>query len=267
MDHQEKRGTALITGASSGIGATYAALLARRGHDLLLVARDAGRLRALADRLRAEAGVMVDVLVADLTEAEGLAAVEHRVQSDSAIRMLVNNAGLGPTGPALASDLRQLDRMLALNVAALHRLALAAAQAFIGRGGGTLVNIASVVALNPGVFPPTYVASKAFVLALTESLAGETAGRGLRLQAVMPGLTRTEIFERAGHDANRLDPEMVMEAEEMVSAALVGLDQGELVTIPSLPDAGLWAALVAARQAMAPDLSRRHPAARYRLPA
>lgn len=264
MSLREIRGTALVTGASSGIGATYAAQLARRGLHLLLVARDAVRLEALASRLRTEAGVAAEVLPTDLTQADGVAAVERRLLQDPAITMLVNNAGLGPTGPALASDPAQLDRMLALNVVAAHRLALAAARAFVGRGGGTIVNIASAVALAPGLFPPSYVASKAFVLALTESLAAETAGRGLRLQAVLPGLTRTEIFERAGHDIGSLDAEMVMDVEEMVVAALAGLDQRELVTIPSLPEAARWEALLAARAALGPDLSHRHAAPRYR---
>ncbi len=264
MSLRQISGAALVTGASSGIGASYAVHLASRGHDLLLVARNTARLETLARRLRSEAGVMVEVLSADLTDGGDLGAVEQRLLQDSAISILVNNAGLGPTGPALASDTAQLDRMLALNVVAAHRLALAAARAFVSRGGGTIVNIASVVALAPALFPPSYVASKAFVLALTESLAAETAGRGLRMQAVLPGLTRTEIFERAGQDVSGLDPGMVMDAEEMVGAALAGLDQGELVTIPSLPDPTRWDALVVARQALAPDLSRRNAAARYR---
>ena len=263
MNLREIKGTAVVTGASSGMGATYAAQLARRGHDLLLVARDAARPEALATRLHAGTGVAMQVLPADLTKPDDLAAVERRLEPDRAVAMLVNNAGLGPTGPALASDPAQLDRMVALNVVAAHRLAVAAARTFVGRGGGTVVNIASVVALAPALFSPSYVASKAFVLALTESLAAETAGRGLWLQAVLPGLTRTEIFERAGHDIGRLDPDMVMDAEEMVRAALVGLDQGELVTIPSLPDVARWEALMAARKALAPDLSHRHAAARY----
>jgi short-subunit dehydrogenase len=264
MSLQVIKGTALVTGASSGIGATYAAQLARRGHDLLLVARNTARLEALGRRLRAEASVAVDVLSADLTQADDLAAVEQRLRHDASIAMLVNNAGLGPSGSALASDTARLDRMLALNVVAVHRLALAAARAFVSRGGGTIVNIASVVALAPSLFPPSYVASKAFVLALPESLAAETAGQGLSLQAVLPGVTRTEIFERAGHDIGKINPEMVMEAGEMVAAALAGLDQGELVTIPSLPEAARWEALVAARNALGPDLSHRHAAARYR---
>ena len=262
MSLREMQRTALVTGASSGIGATYAAQLARRGHGLVLVARDAARLDALAHRLHAEAGVAAEALPADLTQPEGVAAVERRLRQDPSIAMLVNNAGLGPTGPALASDPAQLDRMLALNVVAAHRLALAAARAFLGRGGGTIVNIASVVALAPGLFPPSYVASKAFVLALTESLAAETAGRGLRLQAVLPGLTRTEIFERAGHDIGRLDPEMVMEAEEM-SRGLSGLDQGELVT-SLLPEGGALGGPGGGAQCARPDLSRRHAASRYR---
>ena len=260
-------GTALITGASSGIGAVYADRLARRGHDLILVARNAGRLAALSARLRAEIGISVEALPADLTVTEDLRTVENRLHEDGAITTLINCAGLGPGATTLASEPAQLDRMIALNVTALNRLSLAAATAFLARDGGAVVNIASVVALIPERFNGTYAATKAFVLALTQSLAAETVGRGLRWQAVMPGLTRSEIFERAGFDTTQLDPEMMMEAGEMVDAALAGLDAGELVTIPSLPDPARWNALTAARLALAPDLSHRSAAPRFHIAA
>ena len=246
--------TALVTGASSGIGATYAARLAARGHRLVLVARDARRLDAAAMRLgNAEA------LPADLSTQAGLAAVEARL-ADPAIGLVVNAAGLGPSGTVAASDPAQLDAMVQLNVLALHRMNLAAARAFAGRGGA-IVNIASVVALMPEAFNASYAASKAFVLALTQGLAAEYPR--IRFQAVLPGLTRTEIFERAGVDIARLDPAMVMEVGTLVDAALAGFELGELVTIPSLPDAAGWSALEAARAALAPGLSRREAAPRY----
>ncbi|MFZ1429886.1 MAG: SDR family oxidoreductase [Geminicoccaceae bacterium] len=263
MSRQETKGVALITGASAGIGATYADRLARRGFDLLLVARDRQRLEELAARLRAEAGVAVEFLAADLTVRDDLLAVERRLREDSAITFLVNNAGIGPNGPLLGADVDYLDRMIQLNVTALNRLAIAAASTFVPRGHGTIVNLASVVALVPEMFNGTYGGTKAFVLALTQALQREVGDSGVRLQAVLPGLTRTEIFERAGMDIGKLDPAMVMDVGDMVDAALAGLDQGEFITIPSLPDPAAWHAAVAARMTLAPDLSKSRPAPRY----
>ncbi|WP_372002504.1 SDR family NAD(P)-dependent oxidoreductase [Tistrella mobilis] len=256
-------GTALVTGASSGIGAVYARRLARRGHDLILVARDRLRLEAAAEQIAAEYGVAVEVLVADLAAAEGLDAVAARIEADPALSLLVNAAGLGPAGPALATPPQGYDAMLTLNVGALQRLTLTAAQVFAGRGRGTIINLASVVALIPERMNAPYVAGKAFVLELTRALAAELAGSGVRFQAVLPGLTRTEIFDRAGGSLDHFPTHMVMEAGDMVDAALAGLDAGELVTIPSLPDAADWAAYDAARARLAPNLSHDRPAARY----
>jgi len=257
-------GLALVTGASSGIGATYADRLARRGHDLLLVARNTARLDTLATRLREETGVAVEVLSADLTVRDDVLRLERRIRDDMALTLLVNNAGLGPQGPALGADLDYIDTLVALNVAAVNRLTLAAADAFAARGSGTIINIASVVAIIPPMFQAPYSASKAFVLALTQALNTEVAPRGVRLQAVCPGLTRTEIFERAGVSMEHFDPAMVMDVGDMVDAALAGLDQGELVTIPSLPDPADWDRLLAAQMALGPNLSRNTPAARFR---
>ncbi|MEE3625186.1 SDR family oxidoreductase [Nitrospirillum sp. BR 11752] len=261
------KGTALVTGASSGIGATYADRLARRGYDLILVARNQDRLEKAAARLRAETGVKVEVLVADLSVQADVEKVEHRLRGDAAITLLVNNAGLGPKGPSLGSDIAYHDSMIAVNVTAVNRLAIAATDAFAAKGAGTVVNVASVVALIPEMFSGTYAATKAFVLALTQSLQAETAKAGktgVRFQAVLPGLTRTEIFDRVGKSFDDLDQSMVMEVGEMVDAALAGLDQGELVTIPSLPDPADFDAVSKARYALGPNLSRNHAASRYK---
>lgn len=263
MTPSSTSGTALVTGASAGIGATYADRLARRGHDLVLVARDAGRLSALAETLKAQYGVAVDVLRADLSVAADLRLVEKRLREDAAITLLVNNAGIGPKGGLLADDIDYLDTMIALNVTAANRLAVAAAQAFSARGKGTIVNIASAVAIVPELFNGTYSGSKAFVLAFTQALAKELDGTGVRLQAVLPGLTRTEIFDRAGGSIDALDQSRVMDVSDLVDAALAGLDQGELVTIPSLPEKADWEKLQAARFALGPNISHNKPAARY----
>ncbi|RFZ88307.1 SDR family oxidoreductase [Shinella sp. WSJ-2] len=256
-------GTALVTGASAGIGATYADRLARRGHDLVLVARDGARLSALAETLKAKHGVAVDVLRADLSAPDDLRAVERRIREDRAITIVVNNAGIGPKGALLADDIDYLDTMIALNVTAANRLAVAAAQAFTARGEGTIINIASAVAIVPEVFNGAYSGTKAFVLAFTQSLAQELNGTGVRLQAVLPGLTRTEIFDRAGGSVESLDPNRVMDVADLVDAALAGLDQGELVTIPSLPDRQDWENLEATRLSLGPNISHNKPAARY----
>jgi short-subunit dehydrogenase len=254
-------GTALITGASAGIGATYADRLARRGHPLVLVARDAARLEALAERLRSETGVTVEVLPADLTVEADIAKVEARLGVGD-IALLVNNAGMALTGGILDNGPVELTRLIALNVTAPTRLASAAGKAF--GSGGAIVNIASVLALAPEMFDGVYSGTKAFLLNLSQSLSAVLAPRGVHVQAVLPGATRTEIWERSGTDIDSFPPEMVMSVDDLVDAALTGLDRGETVTIPPLADEGQWQALQAARLAMAPGLSRRDVAPRYR---
>ncbi|VVO37064.1 SDR family NAD(P)-dependent oxidoreductase [Pseudomonas fluorescens] len=264
MNPVQSQGTALITGASSGIGAIYAERLATRGYDLLLVARDEQRLEAAATRLRAEHGVQVEVLKADLTLRADLSRVEQRLRSDSNISLLLNNAGIAADGPLANADMDQMERMIQLNVVAVTRLASAAAQSFSAAGRGAIINVGSVVALIPERFNATYAATKAYVLSLTQSLNAELDGSGVQVQAVLPGVTRTEIWERSGIDAGAIPAEMVMEADEMVGAALAGFDQGELITIPSLPDAADWEAISAARHALGPNLSKSSAAARYK---
>ena len=264
MTSTQSQGTALVTGASSGIGAVYAQRLAARGFDLLLVARDLQRLEEAASKLRDEYGVQVEVLKADLTQKDDVLKLEQRLRSDSSISLLLNNAGVAADGLLANADMNQLEQLIQLNVTAVTRLASAAAASFAKAGRGTLINIASVVALFPERFNATYSASKAYVLSLTQSLNAELDGTGVKVQAVLPGVTRTEIWERSGIDATQIPAEMVMEAGEMVDAALSGLDQGELVTIPSLPDAGDWDKFVAARHVLAPNLSKSQAAARYK---
>lgn len=258
------KGTALITGASTGLGAVYADRLARRGYDLILVARDAARMTALADRLHAETGRTVDVLPADLTRADDVARVEARFASDDAIALLVNNAGMSLSGGLLDSAPAELERIIALNVTAPTRLARAAGNAFVARGAGGIINIASVLALAPEMFDGVYSGTKAYLLNLSHSLAAQVEGKGVRVQAVLPGATRTEIWARSGKDVDSFPPEWVMEADDLVDAALLGFDRGETVTIPPLADEGEWQAFEAARHAMDGKLSNRAVAARYR---
>jgi short-subunit dehydrogenase len=259
----EHKGTALITGASSGIGAVYADRLARRGYDLILVARNAERLAALASAITDRTGRAVETVRADLTDRADRARVETILRTDASITLLVNNAGVGGTAPLLDADIDAMEAMIELNVTAPMRLAYAVAPAFAARGAGTIVNIASIVAIAPELLNGVYGGSKAFVLALTQSLQHELAGKGLRVQAVLPGATATEFWDIAGTPVDHLPQAIVMSAEDMVDAALAGLDQGEVVTIPSLPDAADWAAFEAARQALGPNLSHASPAARF----
>jgi len=254
-------GTALITGASSGIGAVYADRLARRGYDLVLVARDETRLQALAGTLRAT-GVTVEVHRADLTNAQDLAAVEARLRDDPTITLLINNAGAAAPGGFAGSDPDVLDSLIRLNITAVTRLAGAVVPRFLAEGRGAIVNIASVLGLAPENSLGIYGATKAYVLALSQSLQNEIGPKGIYVQAVLPAATRTEIWQRSGRDINQIPG--VMDVYEMVDAALVGFDRREKVTIPSLPDAAQWDAFSAARQAMLPNFRNEHAAARYR---
>ena len=256
------KGKALVTGASTGIGAVYADRLAKRGYDLVVVARNGKQLQELADRLTSSTGRKVEVLQADLTDDVDLGKVEQKLANDPQVTLLVNNAGIAANGKLADHDLKSVDNIIKLNITALTHLAAAAAKSFAARGRGTIVNLASVVALAPEGFNATYTASKAYVISLTETLNAELAGTGVTVQAVLPGATRTEIWERSGRDVNTLNG--VMEVDEMVDAALVGFDRREPITIPSLPDAGQWETLNAARLAMLPNFGQAHAAARYR---
>ena len=257
------KGTALVTGASGGIGALYADRLARRGHDLILVARNRERLEAVASRLVRVTGRKVEVVASDLGDAAGVARVEQVLRTDARIAMLVNNAGVGATAPLLQSDIGKMSEIIALNVDVLTRLTYAAAPAFVARGAGTIINIASIVAVQPEILNGVYAGTKAFVLAFSQSLANELAAKGIRIQVVLPGATATGFWSAAGLPVENLPAELVMPAEEMVDAALSGLDQGEFVTVPSLPNAADWQAYESARQALFPNLSRTSAAARY----
>jgi uncharacterized protein len=255
------KGKALVTGASSGIGAIYADRLARRGYDLILVARNGGRLEALAKRLAAETGRGVETATADLNDKVDLRRVETLLRNDAAITMLVNNAGVGAVGSVLESDIDKMDDMIALNVSATTRLTYAAAPGFVA-----IINVASIAGIAPEILNGVYGGSKAFVLALSLSLHKDLAGKDVRIQAVLPGATATDFWEIAGQPVEHLPGQIVMRVDDMVDAALAGLDQGELVTIPSLPDAADWRAYEAARQKLMPNLSLSVPAARYRAP-
>jgi short-subunit dehydrogenase len=254
--------TVLITGASTGIGAAYAERFARRGHDLVLVARDKARMETLATRLRQESGVSIDIIQADLTKTEELAVVETRLRDDARIEILVNNAGANVGGSFIEQATDDVARLVALNTTAVLRLASAAAPRLAQAGHGAIINIGSVVGLAPEFQMSVYGATKAFVLFFSQGLSLELAPKGVYVQAVLPSATRTEIWERSGTDINTLPA--LMELDEMVDAAMVGFDRREAVTIPPLPDAGQWDAHQASRQAMIPGFAQVRAAERYR---
>ena len=254
--------TVLITGASTGIGAVYAERFARRKHDLVLVARDKTKLEKLAERLRQENGISVDVLPADLTQNEDLVTVEERLREDSRIGILINNAGIAQSGSFTDQAPAALESLIALNVTALTRLASAVAPRFVQAGEGSIVNVSSVVALAPEFAMTVYGATKAFVLFLSQGMHLELSPKGVYVQAVLPAGTYTEIWDRAGIDISNLS--QMMEVGELVDAALAGFDSREPVTIPPLHNATRWDSLESARQGLLSDIRQSEVADRYK---
>src|SRR5215470_17691026 len=224
-------GLAVITGASSGIGAVYADRLAMRGYDLLMVARRKERMDDLARKLGAETGRKIEIQAADLMDSKDLAGLERTLRIDSRVTLLVNNAGLGATAPLLNSDAADMSRMIALNVEAVKRLTYTVVAAFVNRSTGTIINIGSIVAVAPERLNGVYGGTKAFVLAFSQSLRNELANTGVKVQVVLPGATATDFWSKSGKPVELLPQEIAMRAEDMVDAALSGLDLGELVTI------------------------------------
>ena len=259
------QGIAVVTGASSGIGKVYADRFAKRGYDVLLVARRKDRLNELSKELQQKYGVKVDTLVADLTKKEDLEKVSTTIASNDKITVLVNNAGVAVVGPSAQIPIDNLDSQLDLNVRSVTHLSQAILPGFIKRNSGTLINIASVVAFFTLPISSSYSASKAHVLLYTMGLCDELANTGVRVQAVLPASTSTEIWDISGVGLHNLNPETVMTAENLVDAALAGLDQGETVTLPSVEDYSLWEAFDGARLKLAQATQTKRPASRYGL--
>ena len=261
------KGIAVVTGASSGIGAVYADRLAERGYDLVLIARRVDRLEQVAERIRSTTGRTVELLPADLADELDLARVELFLRETPGITLLVNNAGLGGALKLVESDVEQMTAMIALNVTALTRLTYAVVPQFVARRSGAIVNIGSVVAINPEALNGVYGGTKAFVLAFSQNLRNELQDSGVTVQVVMPGATATDFWDISGRPLEQLPTGIVMSTEDLVDSALIGLDRGEFATIPSLQDGGLIDAYESARQAMIGSLSTATPAPRYRVAA
>ncbi|WP_329280874.1 SDR family NAD(P)-dependent oxidoreductase [Streptomyces sp. NBC_01451] len=256
--------TAVVTGASAGLGTAYAHRLADRGYDLILVARNAARLETLASDIRSRTGRAVDVVAADLTDAAQLSVVEERLRTDESIEMLVNNAGGALLTPLTGADAAAYEALLNLNVTSLTRLTIAVLPGLTARGRGTVVNISSAMALNILPVSAVYSGTKSYVLTFTQALQQELAESPVVVQAVLPGAVRTDLWDGSGVDLATFPDEIIMNVDDAVDAALAGLDAGEPVTILSLPDISDWESFEKARQALVPNLSLKVPADRYR---
>lgn len=256
---------ALVTGASSGIGEAFAVALARRGQDLVLVARREELLAQLSATLAQHHGVAVEVLAADLAAPGDVARVEARLGRGD-IALLVNNAGIGGLDPFLEAEPVTFDQMIAVNVLALTRLSRAATAAMRAKGAGAIINVASGIAFNVLPAAAVYAGTKAYVSQFTQALDAELAGSGIRFQALIPGLTRTNLggAEELGM-FDRFPPEMVQSPEAVAEASLAGLELGEVVCIPRLEDYGRWEAARHAIRAIGTDPPGNAVASRYRL--
>jgi short-subunit dehydrogenase len=260
------KGIALITGASTGIGAIYADRLAKRGYDLILVARNQVRLNALASRIAVSTGRSVETVAADLNDKIALAKIESILRENKSITMLVNNAGVGSVASVLNDDVDEMEAMINLNITALTRLTYAVAPAFASKGAGTIVNISSVVGIAVELLNGVYSASKSYVLSFGHALQRDLADKGVRVQTVLPAATATEFWDVVGYSKQK-EAASTMTAEDLVDAALAGLDQGELVTIPTLHDGNDWTQWEADRRALTPKFANAKAAPRYALDA
>ena len=257
------KGTAIVTGATGGVGALYAAGLAERGYDLLLVGRRQKTLDALAKAVKQKANVKVETLVANLAEAKDLARVEARISSDPAITVLINNAGAASFGPFAKQSSEAVDETTAVNITALTRLTHAVLPGFLARGAGSIVNIASVLAFHPWPEFSVYNASKAFVVSFSQALQGEVAGSGVLVQVVTPPAVDTDFWNKAGLPISNLPAGAVMKPQHLVEAALKGLDRGESWVFPSLSEQAVWDDHEKTRQALVGGLMNGALAARY----
>jgi short-subunit dehydrogenase len=261
----DSRTCALVTGASSGIGAVYADRLAARGHDLILVARRRDRLEALAAQLRKDHGCQVEIHPADLRDPDDLVRIEALVRDRDDVRVLVNNAGLGAGAPSVSADPDTVETLVKVNVLALTLLCLAATPRFAARDDGLIINIGSVIAVIPSPTAAAYSGSKAYVLNFSRSLQIEFAKTNVKVQVVMPGPVRTEFF---GDRPPPFPDELFMAPETVVDIAFQALDQGELVCWPTLHDLQAWTAFDDARRTLSKAISQNAiPPVRYGLAA
>jgi hypothetical protein len=258
------RPTALVTGASSGIGRELARVLAQEGHDLVLVARREAELDALAAELRSAHGTESLVVPADLAVAESVAAVKSAIETTGIeIDVLVNNAGLGGHGRFVATDVRSVEQQLAVNILALTRLTKAFLPAMVSRRRGRVLNLASTAAFQPGPYMAVYYASKAYVLSFTEALAEELRGTGVTATALCPGAVHTEFFDVARVDSGSPIARSpgALPAAAVARAGYDGMMRGKPVVIPGvLNRIGMESLRIAPRRLVPRVVARMHPA-------
>jgi short-subunit dehydrogenase len=257
------KGTAVVTGATGGVGALYAAGLAERGYDLLLVGRQQKTLDAVAKAVKQKANVKVETIVANLAEAKELARIEARISSDPAITTLINSATSVTFSPLAKLGLQALDETIAVNITALTRLTHAVLPGLLARGAGAIVNMASVLAFHPWPEFSVYNASKAYVVSFSQALQGEVADKGVLVQVVTPPAVDTDFWNHAGLPVSNLPAGAVMKPQHLVDAALRGLDRGESWVFPSLSEQALWDDHQKTRQALVGGLMNGAPAPRY----
>ena len=265
MTNSDASKIALITGASSGIGAVYADRLAARGYDLILVARRAERLEALCKQLATVHGINAEPIVADLTKDEDVARIEKILATNEDVQVLVNNAGIARLAPSTQTSADDAQTQIALNITALTRLTQAAVPAFVAKKQGLIINIASVLAIHSMAISAIYSGTKAFVLQYSRGLQQELADTGVKVQLVLPASTATELWDLSGVPLAALNKSTLMTTEHMVDAALAGLDQGETITWPSVADASLWDKYDAARSELFANTQAGTPAPRYQV--
>ncbi|MFZ6646556.1 SDR family NAD(P)-dependent oxidoreductase [Undibacterium sp. TJN25] len=258
-----KKGIAIVTGASAGLGAVYADRLAGRGYDLILVARRADRLEAMSQRLRTKHGIEVKILVANLTERKDLERIITEISANPNITLLVNNAGNATLAPAPSLNDEQIDAMHKLNVDALVGLSQVALRKFLERDSGTIINVGSVLSFQTIGLSAVYSGTKGYVLNFTRGLQIAAEGTNVKVQLVLPASTATELWDLSGVPLANLNQSSVMTAEHCVDAALAGLDQGEAVTLPSVENKQLWDAFEAARTNLFAATQTGKPASRY----
>ncbi|MBN1343450.1 MAG: SDR family oxidoreductase [Phycisphaerae bacterium] len=227
--------TAVVTGGSSGIGAVFARHLAQRGYDLMLVARRRDRLDAIAEELAGQHRVGVEILTADLSEAGDVGRVQERLEALPALEMLVNNAGFGTRHRFVDLDPAMHVDMVHVHVTASVRLIRTVLPGMIERGRGAIINVSSLAGFIPMPKSVTYAATKAFLITLSEGLAKELAGTGVRVQALCPGFTYTEFHDAAefeGFDRSDISRKLWMPADDVVSESLASLEAGRVVCVP-----------------------------------
>ena len=266
----KRRPRALVTGASAGIGAAFAERLARDQYDLIVVARRREKLEALTGRLQESQQVRVEVMVADLTQLNDLRTVERRIADEADLDLLVNNAGLGGYMPFVSLTPDRAEELIRLQVVAVTRLARAALPGMVARAHGAIINVSSRLAFSATLSAPhlpkrtVYSATKAYINTFTQMLHMELEGTGVRVQALCPGIVRTEFHERMGMDPARFPAELVMSPEDVVEASLAGLRLGEVICIPALGDPSLLAPVDDSQRRLWEGSGSGSLAARYR---